>query len=274
MSVSDEKAIKRIKGFISSGKIPHALCFTASSGIADELAFYTARVFLCGKGDFPCEICSACKKVQSRSHPDLINVREFTDAENPGKVSSYRVAELREIVADSITRPNDGDLKVYIFKDADTMSAACQNALLKFTEEPPDYVRIIFTAHSRDSFLDTIKSRLVFIDAMDDGDEPLSAEAEELQNTAREFIHALSESSEYRAAAVLSKIKTRDELSRISEYISEELRKAMLSSVFPLKNAAKAQKFLLDFTENLRFNPNITLACTYITAGICEELKI
>jgi DNA polymerase III delta prime subunit len=221
-----------------------------------EFAEERARAVLCGQAESgnACNTCKSCRKAMGKIHPDLI------------KMSEYKVGELRNIVADSFIRPNDGEFKVYIFTDADTMSPLCQNTLLKFTEEPPDYVRIIFTVKSQDLLLDTIKSRLAFINVNAGDDAP--PENAELTETAKAFVAALARNNEYDAAVSLSGIKKRDDLSKVLDLISAELRNSMHS----FANYAQAQKFLLGCADDLKVNPNIALTCAYITAGICERL--
>ncbi|MCL2698287.1 MAG: hypothetical protein FWE74_09460 [Oscillospiraceae bacterium] len=237
-----------------SSAVRHAVCYVGDN--LDKLAEEKARAILCEAGQaIPCEVCRSCRKVQNKSHPDLIWVRE------------YKVKEIREIVAAASVRPNDGGFKVYIFAGADTMRAECQNALLKFTEEPPDYVRIIFTAKSPDLLLDTIKSRLAFINA-GSGEVEINAE---LLETARNFVTALVEKNEYAAACALSHIKTRDDLSAVLDLITGEMnvRRDAIGVQY-----TEAQKFLLNCTDDLKFNPNIVLLCTHITAEICDKLRI
>ena len=48
---------------------------------------------------------------------------------------------------------------VYIFADADTMSIAAKNAMLKVTEEPPNNAYFVMTVTSIDGMLATIRSR-------------------------------------------------------------------------------------------------------------------
>jgi DNA polymerase III delta prime subunit len=232
----------------------HAVCYVGEN--LDEFAERAAQSFLCENGQAePCNACRSCKKVQNKSHPDLIWVRE------------YKVKEVREVVAASMIRPNDSELKVYIFAEADKMRPECQNALLKFTEEPPDYVKIIFTVRSPDLLLDTIKSRLVFINAESDA----FAAPSELSEIAQEFVAALVRRSEYNAAAALARVKTRDDLSAVLDLISAEMNAERDTLGAPY---VEAQKFLLGCIDDLKFNPNIALACTYITAGICEKLSM
>jgi len=269
-----------VKNFLDSGKPPHAICFAGddSRGL-DELAEYSARLFLC-ESMSSCGVCKSCKKAQSRIHPDIIRAKELMP---DGK---YKVDVLRKTVSDSFMRPNEGMFRVYIFTDADEMSPICQNALLKFTEEPPEYVRVIFTVKSSDALLDTIKSRLVFINA---GNGASPEYDEELLETVNAFIKALAGSNEYAAAAALARIKTREDLTRALTAISGAIRGAIvtksgvgsgesnaeneLASSAGIKALVKAEKLLMSYIGDLKFNPNVSLAAAYIAAEICEELR-
>ena len=48
---------------------------------------------------------------------------------------------------------------VYLFKDADKMSTAAKNAMLKITEEPPRQAHFIVTVRNSENMLETLKSR-------------------------------------------------------------------------------------------------------------------
>ncbi|MCL1822601.1 MAG: hypothetical protein FWG44_00160 [Oscillospiraceae bacterium] len=250
----------------SADKFPHAVCFIGDdvSRLA-ELAEETAKAILCGKNP-ACLTCINCKKVQNKMHPDIFRVRELSPD------NKYKVDFVRKVAADSVFRPNDGDLKVYIFNEADEMSPVCQNALLKFTEEPPEYVRIIFTVKTKENLLDTIKSRLVFINAQNTGNGVPGFP--ELQETAELFISALVKGNEYLAAAALTKIKTREETAAAFKLISEAIRKLTVENrTANIKILIEVQKFTLDCIDDLQFNPNIALACTNLTSGIFSRLK-
>lgn len=72
--------------------------------------------------------------------------------------SDTSVENVREVIKNcySITSPT-----VYIFLNADKMSAQAKNALLKVTEEPPYLTYFILTANNMSQLLPTIKSRCV-----------------------------------------------------------------------------------------------------------------
>lgn len=48
---------------------------------------------------------------------------------------------------------------VYVFRDADKMSAAAKNALLKVTEEPPRQAYFVLTVQNAENALETLRSR-------------------------------------------------------------------------------------------------------------------
>jgi DNA polymerase-3 subunit delta' len=70
---------------------------------------------------------------------------------------------MRKVVSESFIKPNDADIKIYIFEHFEDTEAASQNVLLKVIEDPPEGVRFMFTAGVKSAFLPTILSRAVTI---------------------------------------------------------------------------------------------------------------
>jgi len=58
-----------------------------------------------------------------------------------------------------LEKPIISSRKVYIIKDADSMTKEAGNCLLKTLEEPPSFITIIMTGSNESKFLNTIKSR-------------------------------------------------------------------------------------------------------------------
>ena len=105
------------------------------------------RVDACGQ-------CMACLRTASGSNPDLIiPARE--------KENSIGVGDIRKMRADVQVKPYSSSRKIYILEDAEKMTPAAQNALLKTLEEPPSYAVIILLADGTSAFLPTIMSRCV-----------------------------------------------------------------------------------------------------------------
>ena len=67
------------------------------------------------------------------------------------------VSDVRNAIEKAYTV--QGDLLFCVFYDADRMSMAAKNAMLKVVEEPPENVYFILTLESLSNTLDTIKSR-------------------------------------------------------------------------------------------------------------------
>ena len=111
--------------------LSHAYLISGPAGSGKRtLARLLCAAMVCtGEGERPCGACPACKKVLSGIHPDVIQVGE------DGKDIS--VGQAREARSDAYIRPNEGARKVYVFHNAQDMTAAAQNALLKLLEEGP-----------------------------------------------------------------------------------------------------------------------------------------
>lgn len=73
-----------------------------------------------------------------------------------GIISECKIEDVRRTIeyAYEYTAP-----MMYIFRNADDMSVAAKNALLKVVEEPPNNAYFIMTVHNIDNMLGTIKSR-------------------------------------------------------------------------------------------------------------------
>ncbi|MCL2108112.1 MAG: hypothetical protein FWH20_02030 [Oscillospiraceae bacterium] len=257
--------MKNFSELLTSGRTLHAVCFTGDDAQnCAKFAERAAQIFLCNNrkpdNPAPCETCESCKKALANLHPDIIRVRETA------KDQKYTVALLRDTVTSANLRPNDGDLKVYILTNADTMRPDSQNTLLKFTEEPPEFVRIIFTAKSPDGFLETIKSRFVFINT--DTEKSSTEVKPEHAEIAKSFTNALLNNNEYRAATALAKIKTRDDLSAVLDLVSLAIRDEIVNNKGDAQKLITAQKFITARINQLQFNPNIALATTHITRGV------
>lgn len=74
----------------------------------------------------------------------------------PYIVEDVKVESIRKLINDSY---KIADKMVYIISDADTMSLASRNALLKVTEEPPHNAYFIMTVSNFDTVLPTLRSR-------------------------------------------------------------------------------------------------------------------
>ena len=67
-----------------------------------------------------------------------------------------KIDEVRRVIDMAYQQNN---LMLYVFPDADSMSVAAKNSLLKVTEEPPKNAYFIITLNNLQNTLETIQSR-------------------------------------------------------------------------------------------------------------------
>ena len=153
-SLAGNAALKEQLSAQEKGRgLSHAYLISGPAGSGKRtLARLLAAAMVCtGAGEKPCGGCAACRKVFGGIHPDVIQVGA------DGKDIS--VGQAREARSDAYIRPNEGERKVYLFHNAQDMTPAAQNALLKLLEEGPAYAAFLLLAENPGAVLTTIRSR-------------------------------------------------------------------------------------------------------------------
>ena len=90
----------------------------------------------------------------------LIDTEQYIDCKVfPKDGKRILVADIREIIEDSCILPMEGQIKLYILNDVQTMPTAAQNKLLKVLEEPPKSVYFILGSTQQETVLQTVQSR-------------------------------------------------------------------------------------------------------------------
>lgn len=161
----NDKTKLRLSEATISNTLPHALLIVGPAGSGKHtLATEIAAAANCqnlgvklGGVKLPCGICNNCKRIYSGSFPD-VNLL----GRSSGK-ATIGVEELRDFREDMFLSATEAKFKFYIIEDADLMTPAAQNALLKVLEEPPNLVHIILLCTEADKILSTIKSRTQYI---------------------------------------------------------------------------------------------------------------
>jgi DNA polymerase-3 subunit delta' len=101
----------------------------------------------------PCYQCPSCLKALAGSHPDMFVVEEWTTER--GAMTD----QVRAIQYGAGLLPFEGRRKVYLLLNAEGLTAAAQNTLLKTLEEPAPTVCLILTATTARALLPTVVSR-------------------------------------------------------------------------------------------------------------------
>jgi DNA polymerase III subunit delta' len=136
----------------SAGGMTHAWLFTGPPGSGRSVA---ARAFAAALQcpSLGCGSCSECRTVRAGTHADVHRVVP--------EGLSIAVQEMRAIVRTAGRRPSAGRWQVVLIEDADRLTEAASNALLKAVEEPPDRTVFLLCAPSThpDDVSATIQSR-------------------------------------------------------------------------------------------------------------------
>ena len=159
--IGQDIIVSHLQNALRTGGVSHAYILNGAKGSGRHMiARSFSAALLCddpqeenGRLE-PCGECLSCIQAAAGSNPDiLIPQRE--------KENSVGVGDIRKMRADVQVRPYSAAHKVYILEDAEKMTPAAQNALLKTLEEPPSYAVLILLADGTSSFLPTILSRCV-----------------------------------------------------------------------------------------------------------------
>ncbi len=141
---------------LADGDISHAYILTGEAGMGRmSIARAFAMTLLCENSNTePCGTCHSCVQFLTDNHPDVIYVTH--------EKAHISVDDIRLQIIDTVMiRPYSSEYKIYIVNDAETMTEAAQNALLKTLEDPPEYVIIFLLATRTDVFAPTLLSRCV-----------------------------------------------------------------------------------------------------------------
>ncbi|MBF0751968.1 MULTISPECIES: DNA polymerase III subunit delta' [unclassified Pasteurella] len=139
----------------SEGLGHHAMLIKSDSGLGVEHLFETLSHYimcLAPQNTEPCGQCHACHLMKAQSHPDYHELRPIEGKD----IGVDQVREINEIVAQHAQQ--NGNKVVYI-KEAERLTEAAANALLKTLEEPRPNTYFLLQADSSASLLATIYSR-------------------------------------------------------------------------------------------------------------------
>jgi DNA polymerase III subunit delta' len=160
-------AIESLRRAFAADRLPHGLIFAGGWGVGKATtAAALAAWFLCenpGKLD-ACGKCASCLAMKANSHPDYhVITKELArvhDRSGTSKATQLSINVIRlELAAPASRKTVMGRGKVFVIEEADLMTAAAQNALLKTLEEPYGRTLIILLTPRAGDMLATVRSR-------------------------------------------------------------------------------------------------------------------
>lgn len=142
---------------LQTNRLQHAYLFEGKVGTGKkEMAKYLAKGLFCieQEGE-PCHNCHACHRIETKQHPDVIEVKP--DGQ------SIKIGQIRELKETFTKSGMESRKKIVIVEDVEKMTNQAANSLLKFLEEPDGDILVILLTTARHRLLPTILSRCQLI---------------------------------------------------------------------------------------------------------------
>ncbi len=149
------KVVQEFQKIISSNMLSHAyLIDSASSQIRQQMAIWLAQSQFCDnlKDGAPDQTCQKCQTIALGDNPDVLEVK--TDKQSVG------VDDIKSFKKEVSMTATQGKRRILIIDEAEKMTNAASNNLLKTIEEPEGNLMIILLADSAKQLLPTIQSRV------------------------------------------------------------------------------------------------------------------
>lgn len=152
-------AVDMLREHLRADNARHAYMFTGPGGIGKRtLALRFIQAMNCPNGPEPGQpclqpTCRTCRQINDMQHADLRVIRV------PDGKSEIPIDQVREMQAFMMLAPYEAPYKVGLLLNFQAATVQAQNALLKTLEEAPPRARILITADSAESLLETIVSR-------------------------------------------------------------------------------------------------------------------
>ena len=162
-TIGQERTIQLLKNSLEHGKLAHAYLLVGPPHVGKmRLAIDLAKALNCVGSDPPCNLCLACQRIENGKHSDIIIIDKYTgrDSKDKKKATEISIDTIRDFMQRNANLPPyEGRYKIFIIDNAELMSSAAANCLLKILEEPPEHVIIILLTPAENQLLPTIISR-------------------------------------------------------------------------------------------------------------------
>jgi len=146
--------LARLEKAARENRLAHLLLFHGGSAQHQrDVALQLAQILNCNQptSEGPCQSCSACRKILSGNHPDVSWLKPFK--------TTIGIEQILAWQQKVYLKHYEGNYKVFVIEQANTLTLPAANALLKVIEEPPERTVIILCAENAEGILITIQSR-------------------------------------------------------------------------------------------------------------------
>lgn len=222
-SEASQGATELLRRSLASGRLGHAYLFHGDDlGNLEQAALDLARILCCtqspetgpqGQSLRACGLCSSCRRIGHRSHPDVTWV-------HPESKMRFIVADqAREITRILNLRPAEAPRKIAIFVGADRLNPGAANAFLKTLEEPPAGCVILLLTTEPDRVLETILSRCLRLNFAANGFHP--------HEDVRSWVAGFAESARLPSDGLMGRYRLLDQLLRVLVDAREKLETSL-----------------------------------------------
>lgn len=149
------KVIQEFKKIILSNMLSHAyLIDNASTKVRQQMAIWLAQSQFCEhlQDGAPDQTCQKCQTIALGDNPDVLEIE--TEKQSIG------VDDIKFFKKEANMTATQGKRRILIIDEAEKMTNAASNNLLKTIEEPEGNLMIILLADSAKQLLPTIQSRV------------------------------------------------------------------------------------------------------------------
>ena len=149
-------------GQFYASRLPHGLLASGMAGIGKR-AFvwrFVAWLLCCDKTEQgACGVCDSCTWLVAGTHPDLLVLpSDSLPTVETGERSSIKIDDVRALQEYSHTKGRG--VRLMVLDNAENLTLAAVNALLKTLEEPRFGVHLLLISDNPAKLLPTIKSRI------------------------------------------------------------------------------------------------------------------
>ncbi len=245
--IGNSKVKQTLNNIIQTKQISHSYLFVGIEGIGKTLfAIEFAKLIL----------------QQEENAPDLTIIQP--------EENKIKIEQIRAMQAKILEKPVLSSKKVYIIKEADTMTKEAQNCLLKTLEEPPSYIVIILIGKSEDRFLTTIKSRCAKIAFQPIPQQELETFIQkEYEIEATQLLLQMAGGSIQKALTISEKREMYQQIDEIFSQVENKNILDVLNKIDALYNQKEEINEILDYMNLLFFHKVKKAVTTKEARQIC-----
>jgi DNA polymerase-3 subunit delta' len=243
--IIDEKNKYILSKAIDYNRVNHCYIFVGPEGTNKrKTAIEFSKAILCSVDNKPCNHCTSCNKMDSGNHPDFIEIFPLE--------SSIKISQIREIQKKMNVKSYEGDKKVFIINNCETMGIPAQNSLLKTLEEPNAGVYIILISESKERILPTILSRgqILYFNPLDKETFKSSLRKKySLKESLLDDVYELSQGCIEKAENIIKNPEEIDQFKIFRKYIFS-IMKGDYSQIFEFSKWIKDEKLSNEYIIN------------------------